>query len=258
MKSREHLIALAVKHQGDWNEIYKALVDKEDLSDEEIESYLKHINSKVLTMLDDDYPDYLKRIIYRPPIVLFYYGDISLIQDPKKNIAVVGSRDASSIGIKNTTNIVSELAKEYVIVSGMARGIDSIAHLSAIEAKGKTIAVLGNGVEYAYPSDNEELYKIIKENHLVISEYPLFVSPDREHFPLRNRIIAAISCATFVPEAKINSGTQTTVNCAVDLGQEVFCIPSNEIETSLTNVLIQEGASLVREANDIFESLQKQ
>lgn len=257
MKDRNYLIALSIKYEGNWWQIYQALVAKEELSDEEIESYLKKNKANVITMLDINYPDYLKTLSLRPPFVLFYYGDISLINDPSKNIAVVGSREASERGRSNTNKIVKELAKDYNIVSGMALGIDTCAHHAAIEGGGKTIAVLGNGIEYIYLSDNVPLYNKIKKDHLVISEYPGHATADKEHFPFRNRLIVSFAIATFIPEGNIRSGTQTTANYASDLGRDLFVIPSDDIENSLTTVLAKEGAIIVLDASDIIFQLNK-
>lgn len=257
MKDRNYLIALSIKYEGNWWRIYQALIAKEELSDEEIASYLARNKANVITMLDIEYPKYLKSLCFRPPFVLFYYGDISLINDPSKNISVVGTREASDRGKANTKKIVSDLAKDYNIVSGMALGIDSAAHNAAIEAKGKTIGVLGNGIEYIYLTDNVSLYNKIKKDHLIISEYPGHVYADKEHFPFRNRLIVAFSNAVFIPEGNIRSGTQVTANYASDLGRDLFVIPSDDIENSLTTLLAKEGAIIVLDASDIVYQLNK-
>ena len=251
MKVRDHIIAISIKKRGRWDEIYQAIVNSEFLSKEEAESLISQINCKTLTILDADYPSYLREY-YKPPFVLFYYGDISLIKEYKDNIAVVGSREPEANAIKNTDRIVSELAKKYTIVSGLARGIDRQAHESAIKSGGKTIAVLGSGIDLCYPSSNEELYEEIKRNHLLISEYFGNQVPNPENFPHRNRLIVMFSRSTFIPCAKRKSGTSISANYTQLFNHTIFCLPSANLDDSLCNDLIHDGAVLVRNSDDII------
>ena len=256
MDSREILIALAIKYQGNWRKMLKALQDKEYPNDVDVNNYLKQTKCKVITFVDPDYPEYLKEL-YQPPIVLFYFGDISLIKDRSKNIAVVGSREPTCSSVKNTRMVVQEVAKKYNIVSGLARGIDRVAHLSAIDAKGKTIGVLGNGIDFCYPSENEELYEELKKNHLVISEYFGYVPPETFNFPQRNRLIVMFSSATLVGEANHRSGSLMTANLTMSYNNPLMCLPSSDIENSACDSLIKDGCDIILSAQDVFDVLER-
>lgn len=249
---RNILIYFAIKYQGDYRLIMNAIKEKEKVDEEELKK-IKNRNYKAITILDDDYPFELKSI-YMPPFVLFYKGDISLING-KNKLAVIGSRKPSEYGINATKKILDELFLqcEAIIVSGMASGIDSIAHLSSLEHKMKTIAVLGCGIDYCYPSENLMLKKEIEKNGLVLSEYPDKTVPNKNFFPLRNRIIAGISKAVLVTDAKIKSGTQITIRFALEQGKEIYAIPHSIFDNSFCNELIKQGAIPVLKGQDLEE-----
>ncbi len=252
MTKREILIAEAIHYKGDWWKIVDA-VTKKDLIDEELAmKYLRSLKCKVLTMFDPEYPEYLKGFTMAP-IVLFYYGDISLLSDPKKCLAVVGTRKPSDVGIKMTREIVSSTSKKYITVSGLASGVDRIAHETALDNGGKTIAVLGCGIEMCYPSENYDIYKRIKysKNNLILSEYPGDTEPDARHFPVRNRLIAQFSKGILVTESKIKSGTSITVNFGLEYSKEVMSVPSSDYGNSGCNLYIQQGAALVENAAQV-------
>ncbi|MFA5503054.1 MAG: DNA-processing protein DprA, partial [Bacilli bacterium] len=177
MKARNILIFLSLKYQGDWDLIYSAISAREKLDLNEVDQAIEKLPYQCLTLLDSQYPEILKRY-HKPPFVLFYYGDISLLADSRQILAVVGSRKCSSYGQKATKSLVFSLASTQTIISGLALGIDTIAHEAAITAKGKTIAVLGSGIDYCYPKSNLLLYEKIKNHHLIISEYPDEVPPN--------------------------------------------------------------------------------
>ncbi len=257
LKGREILIYLSLINEGNWEDILQDIKRKrKDFTEEDVKTALSSIKSNTITIIDDEYPDYLKRL-FKPPIVLFYYGDISLMQDPSKSISVVGSRKCSDYGERMTNKIVSELAsKEFVIVSGLAKGIDSIAHKAALSAGGKTIAVLGSGIDNCYPKENYLLYEEIKKNHLLISEYPNDVLPNKENFPIRNRIIAYLSRTLLITEASKNSGSFITTSYALQNGSDICCVPHDAEKGSACNHLIKEGAKLVESAKDVIEEIQ--
>ncbi|MGI6608307.1 MAG: DNA-processing protein DprA [Erysipelotrichaceae bacterium] len=242
---RNLLIALAIKYNGDYFKIEKAIKNNEKVSDNiEIQ--------RAITILDKEYPKQLLDLEY-PPFVLFYRGDISLFNN--ELVAVIGARRYSEYGKRCTIDIVGRLNKNYVIVSGLAKGIDSIAHTYA----GKTIAVLGNGLNYYYPSENRNLYHYLQKNQLVISEYPLNVKPRKYHFPFRNRIIAALCKSIIVIEASYKSGTMLTVNEGLNLNRNIYAVPYpyDESVNCGTNILIQQGANIVTRENisDLFDKL---
>ena len=178
----------------------------------------------IISIADDEYP-FLLREIYSPPLCLYIRGNKECLK--KENIAIIGCRQCSEYGKKTAQKIAYELSKENVnIVSGLAKGIDEYSHLGAIFAKGKTIAVLGNGVDIIYPKENKYLINPILENNgAIISEFPLGTKPEKMNFPLRNRIISGLSKKIIVVEAKKKSGTLITVDFALEQGRDVLVIP---------------------------------
>ena len=253
MKPRENLLYLALKYKGDWDLIYKHLSNHLEFDEKEAEKVIKDVNSNYLTILDEDYPAILKET-YKPPFVLFYHGDLSLLDDKRNKIAVVGSRKATKYGVEMTQKLVEGISKDFVIISGLALGIDSCAHTSAINSGGKTIAVLGNGINFHYLECNQDLYKEIKEKHLIISEYPDMTPPSPDKFPIRNRIIAGLTYNLLVSEGKKGSGTQITAMLVAQKSGNVCCVPTKAGEDSICNLLIKEGAYLVETPEDIYES----
>jgi DNA processing protein len=255
IKGRDIIIFLAVKYKGDWNAIYQAIKQKELVDEPDVQQALHSIKCHVVTIIDDDYPEALKKI-YKPPFVLFYYGDLGLAHLMEKSIAVIGSRLPSSYGQTMTRKITQELIDEgLIIVSGLAKGIDATAHETTLQHGGKTIAILGSGIENCYPKENLSLYEAIKEGHLLLSEYPHYALPDKQNFPWRNRIIAGLSQGVFVAEAKQKSGTLITVGYALYLGKDVYVLPHQANTDNSTNQLIKDGAILVESGKDILEQL---
>lgn len=208
-----------------------------------------------LTLKDKNYPPLLTQIS-NPPSILFFRGKIPSSQ---KAIAVIGSRKATAYGKKIAQKFTHQLVKKgFVIVSGLAIGIDAIAHQTAINSNGKTIAVLGTGVDIIYPQQNTRLYhQIIKKNGAVISEFPPQTKPKRKNFPQRNRIISGLCLGVLVIEAAEKSGTKITARFAADQGREVFAVPGpvNSPLSSGTADLIKQGAKLVYSLKDILEEL---
>ena len=201
------------------------------------------------------YPKRLRNIDDAPK-ELYCLGNLELL-NYKNNIAMIGSRNCSSYGERAAKDFAYNLAKEDIcIVSGLAKGIDSFSHIGALNAKGKTIAVLGSGLDNIYPKENIKLVEeIIKNNGLVISEYPLGTKPLKHHFPARNRIISGLSDGVLVIEARKNSGTNITVDFALEQGKDVFVIPGNIYSKTSdgTNFLITEGAIPVLNYKDILK-----
>lgn len=247
MTGRETLIYLALLYEGDQQKIIEHIEKKLDI---DVNMKLPKMDFKVLTVLDEDYPIDFKSY-YKAPLVLFYYGDISLIKNIENNIAVVGTREPSEYGISMTQKIVKDLAKDYVIVSGLASGIDAIAHKEAIKTGGRTVAILGCGIDRCYPIENLELYKEIKKNHLLLSEYPFKSISTHNKFPFRNRLIAMFSKAVFISEAHYYSGTSITAKFALEYSKDIMCLPYKANDESLCNRLIGAGAYLVENADDI-------
>ncbi|BBE30031.1 DNA polymerase III [Tepiditoga spiralis] len=220
---------------------------KEDFNEKK--KYLYDILSKknigIITYFDDEYPELLKEIP-DPPVILYYIGDISLLKT--NTVSVVGTRKPTEYGKKMCSLITNEI-NNYTIVSGMAFGIDSIAHMNSK----KTIAVLGCGVDIIYPKANMHLYNKISNQGLIISEYFPGTKPAKYTFPYRNRIIAGLSKSTIVIEAAKKSGSLITANYAMDFGREVYALPGdiNRINSYGTNYLIYMGAKPIYSLEEI-------
>jgi len=215
----------------------------------------KNSNIQVFTLDDEDYPFLLKQI-YDPPIVLYAKGKF-LVSD-KNSIGIVGSRRPSIQGRLNAEKLALELASRgWTVVSGMARGVDTAAHRGVLKAKGRTIAVLGSGLNVVYPPENKGLMLDIERDGMVISEFPLGTLPDRENFPRRNRVISGLSLGIVVVEAAEKSGALITASFALEQGREVFAVPGNvNLPTTRgCHQLIKDGAKLVQGVEDILEEL---
>lgn len=212
----------------------------------------------LLNCLDTDFPEALKEI-YRAPILLFGIGSKHLLQNPW--LAVIGSRKASPLALSLTEQMVSELCqKGWGIVSGMALGIDGLAHRTALAQGLPTIAVLGCGIDLVYPPRNRQLRNEIAATGIVLSEYGPGTPARTEHFPARNRIISGISSGALVAEATLKSGSLITARCAAEQGREVFAIPGPVPHPGSEgcHLLIQQGAKLVTCSDDILAELPAQ
>ncbi len=208
-----------------------------------------------VTWNDPRYPPRLKET-GDPPPVLFIRGEI--LPGDEKAVAVVGTRRATTYGRDVAQSLTSELARQGVtIISGLARGIDAVAHRAALDAGGRTLAIFGCGLDTVYPPENKRLAADISESGALVSEHPLGESPKAGHFPQRNRIISGMSLGILVVEAPIRSGALWTVRHALEQNRDVFCVPGSIFSPSskATNALIQEGAKLVSGCEDILEEL---
>lgn len=240
------------------NECVKEIVNHEYRQNlEKFQEYMKVNNIKMITVKDQEYSEKLRNI-YDKPIVLFAKGNLQLLNT--KSVAIVGSRDCSNYG-ENIAKMMSyNLAKENIcVISGLAKGIDKFAHIGALDAGGKTIAVIGNGLDYIYPYENKNLYeRILKNNGLIVTEYIIGTKPKKLNFPARNRIISALSDAIIVVEAKEKSGALITAEFGLEHGKEVFAVPGNiDNENSKgTNSLIKDGANILLNHKDVIEYLQ--
>ncbi|RLC96454.1 MAG: DNA-protecting protein DprA [Chloroflexi bacterium] len=225
------------------------------ISLEEEVNKLKRYGVAVITSGDAEYPRRLAEIYDYPP-VLYVRG--TLLPEDEWSLAVVGTRRASVYGRQVAEEIVADLARSKVtVVSGLAKGIDAIAHRAAMQADGRTIAVAGCGLDMVYPSDHVALARQIMEHGALVSEFPLGTRPKAEHFPQRNRIISGMSLGVLVIEAGEKSGALSTAHWAVEQNRDVFAIPGSIFSPASkgTNRLIQEGAKLVNHAADILEEL---
>lgn len=249
--------------KGIGEETVKNLINSknEKLLDYHINYMLKN-DIDIINIEDDIYPQILKKI-YDPPISLYIKGNKNILNN--KNIGIVGCRECTDYGKRVAKYFAYNLSKYNInVISGLAKGIDSYSHIGCLATcfdkninsnYGKTIAIVGNGVDIVYPKENFELAKkIIETGGAIISEYPCGTKPDKMNFPARNRIISGISSGIIVIEAKEKSGTLITVDFALEQGRDVFVVPGNinSINSVGTNDLIKQGAKIVTTYNDIL------
>lgn len=212
-------------------------------------------NIRVISLQSEYYPTALKQI-HRPPLLLYVKGDPAVMLQPQ--IAVVGARKASNTAKDQAFSWSAELAQHgLVITSGLALGIDGAAHAGALKAQGKTIAVLAHGLDQMYPQQHQQLSEAIIENGALVSEFPLFIAPKKEHFPRRNRIISGLSSGVLVMEAALKSGSLITARYALEQNRDVFAVPGsiNNVMAKGCHQLIKDGAYLVESAEDIMQAM---
>ena len=213
----------------------------------------------VLTPEDEGYPERLREI-YDPPAVLWIRGSVELLARP--GIAVVGTRQPSPYGAGMAQMLSRDLAnRRLTILSGMARGVDTVAHKAAIEAGGKTVAVWGTGIDVIYPKENKKLAEsIVASGGTIVSEYPLGTFPAPQNFPIRNRILSGMSVGVLVIEAAEYSGTRITARCAMEQNRDVYAVPGNVTNKNAwgPNTLIKQGAKLTATWEDVWEDLPSQ
>jgi len=242
-------IAQIDRYKGMFRQSFREITDdwlKEKLQDQQY-----------VTWLSSDYPAELLELPY-PPLVIFYRGNLDLLDYPR--LAFVGARQASKYSTQVINKLLPSIVKrQFVIVSGLARGVDRTSHEMTIRSGGLTIGVVGCGLDICYPREVSSLFGEMKKNHLVLSEYPQGTPIRKNHFPMRNRIIAGLSKATCVVEARERSGSLITAQLALDYGKEVFAIPG-EILTGQSDGchrLIQDGDKCVHSVQDMLEELPK-
>ncbi len=259
---------LEVAWQADLRDLAAAGLDQRALNSigrmrpsidpDQLMARLDEMGAAVLTTEDPAYPRRLREIDESPP-VLFVRGQITAADEWA--VAVVGTRRATAYGLQVTDKIVGELARNRVtVVSGLALGIDGRAHRVALENGGRTIAVLGSGVDVIYPPEHSRLAQAIMESGAVVSEYPLETQPHAKNFPYRNRVIAGLSLGAVIVEGGLNSGARFTADFAAEQGREVFAVPGNifSFASALPHRLLQEGAKLVTGSDDVLSELNLQ
>lgn len=239
--------------------IHKASLDRTDaekFTETELKK-LEKVGGKIVTIWDEEYPLLLKKI-YDPPILFYLLGEIK--EQDQYSLSIVGTRQPTNYGKVQAEKVAMDLSKQGItIVSGMARGIDSIAHNSALKSGGRTIAVIGSGLDVIYPPENKKLFDKISENGAVISEFSLGTKPDAQNFPRRNRIISGLSLGVIVIETGVTGGAMQTASFALDQNREVFALPGNVgvKQSEGTNLLIQKSeAELLISAEDVITELE--
>jgi len=213
----------------------------------------KAVKARLLCLGSEDYPEILSQI-EDPPPMLWAMGDLSLLKRP--SVAIVGARNASSLGTRMARSLASDLGKAgYVIASGLARGVDTAAHIAALESG--TIAVQAGGVDVVYPAENATLAMDIAHKGLRLSEQPMGLAPKARHFPSRNRIISGLARGVVVVEAAARSGSLITARDALDQGRDVLAVPGHPFDARAagSNMLIRDGSTLVRNAADVLDAI---
>ncbi|MBD2773884.1 DNA-processing protein DprA [Iningainema tapete] len=238
----------------------KVVQERSQILPEQFLTQHQQENPYFWTPADADYPRLLLETP-SPPAVLYYQGQVELQENlgQKPQVAIVGTRQPTEYGIRWTRQISTALAKNgFTVVSGLAQGIDTESHAATLKTGGRTIAVLGTGVDVVYPPQNQKLYQQILTQGLVVSEFPAHTPPDRTHFPRRNRIIAGLSRAVLVIEAPIKSGALITANYANEFGRDVYALPGRLDDNSSLGCLklISQGAAMiVRELDELLKML---
>ncbi len=223
--------------------------EKELVSIREIE------NCRLLSWTEPEYPQTLLQI-YDPPVLLYVRGDLQVLNQP--SISIVGTRRPTLYGTQMAERLGREIAaRGMVVVSGMARGVDAIAHQGAMSVNGRAIGVLGTGINVCYPKENKKLYEKVLERGAIVSEFPLGTHPAPENFPIRNRIVAGMPSGVVVVEGAQYSGSLITARLAMEFGREVFGVPGNVTQavSFAPNQLIRQGAKLVTNGADVIEDL---
>jgi DNA processing protein len=256
----ENILTASETQLGKINKISKKIINGithhkafQDKAKKELDLIFKK-NIKIITLTDSAYPALLKQIIDPPPF-LTYLGKLD---NKAPCISVIGSRTATSYGLSTSENLSYNLAKKgFQIVSGLARGIDAMAHKGALRAGGKTIAVMGSGLNKIYPRENTGLFNTIAQKGTIFSEFKVNTDPFPSNFPIRNRIIAGLSCGSIVVEAARRSGSLITARLATEYNREVFAVPGSikSKKSEGTHALLKQGARLVENEMDIIDEL---
>jgi DNA processing protein len=231
---------------------------EEKFADEQLKR-LNKLGGRIITLWDKEYPDLLRKI-YDPPAFLFILGKFR--EADARSLALVGTRHPTPYGHSVAESLTRDLAQHSItIISGLARGVDTIVHSTALKCGTRTIAVIGSGLDVPYPPENKKLMEHIAEEGAVISEFPMGTKPDAPNFPRRNRIISGLTLGTIVVESAEDGGALITASTALDQDREVFAVPGNitEKRSNGPNKLIREGrAKLITNAQDIFDELASQ
>ncbi len=254
--ARSVLLTLSYLKKGKWDEMYSYIKEKRPLSKELKEEAEQNTKANYITIVDENYPDCLKDI-YKPPFILYYYGNLSLLSE-RYRLTAIGSRRPTLYQSDTCYRLIKELEikmeKKVVIISGMAKGIDSTVMKAAMEVEAPIISVIGSGIDKPYPTENDGIYDYCKSGKgLVLSEYPLSENAKPQSFLFRNRLLAALSPSLFVGAGKKRSGTNNSVYWASSFNRNVLALPCNQDldDPELTNELIKQGAEPILDSNDL-------
>ena len=239
------------------SETAQAIVKKQSFkrAEKELTAFRKISTGRLINWTDPEYPQTLLQI-YDPPVMLYVRGDAQILNAP--SLSIVGTRRPTLYGSQMAERLGRDLASRgLVIVSGLARGIDAIAHQGALAVGGRAIGVLGTGIDVCYPKENKKLYEKVLERGAILSEFPMGTHPAPENFPIRNRIVAGMPLGAIIVEGAQYSGSLITARLAMEFGREVFGVPGNVTQpvSFAPNQLIKQGAKLVTSAEDVIEEL---
>jgi DNA processing protein len=255
---RDILLTLSVRYQGEWTRIYDAIKAKEELKAEEIHDAYQKTKANFLTLSDSEYPECFKNQC-NPPFLLYYYGNKDFLK-LKYRLAVIGTRSPTLYQNDTVFSLIQDLEKKFSdkvgIVSGMAKGIDQIAMMAAMERGAPILSVIGSGIDNPYPKENQKIYDYCcSQKGLVLSEYPLSTEAKPENFLFRNRLLASLGNALFVGGGRNRSGSASSVRYALDQNKDVLALPCNITGDDLTNSLISDGARSVLGVHDLADAL---
>ena len=252
MQMDDIILSMAIKYNGDFSSIYSALTRKEKFTEDEIQAYKSTLKCNYVTIFSENYPKAFKEINC-PPFVLFYYGDLSLINRP--SVSIVGTRVPSEQGIEATRCFTKDLVKQnQVIVSGFSQGVEKEAHETAIQCGGKTIAVLTSGIDFCFPTGNKVLYDEIKKNHLLISEYPNDLEPRSKYLVSKSRLVTGMSDKLLITECKDKSNSLIAAEFAFDQGKDIYCVPSDNMNLNINEQLMDMGTTIAVTVDDLFHN----
>jgi DNA processing protein len=257
--SREVLLFLSNKFEGEWQKIFDALQKKEiDVTDEEIKKLEAITKANYVEITSPMYPDCFKES-YNPPFLFYYYGNLDLL-NARYRMTCVGTRKPTMYQTDTCDMLIREVEEhfhnEVVIISGMAYGLDQVCMKAAMRVGAPVVSIIGSGIDLPYPSENDGLYDYCKSGKgLVISEYPLTREAQPKNFIFRNRLLAACSPIIFVGGGKNLSGTSATVRMALERGKEITALPCNVTGNDLSNTLIKDGATSIISSEDLIKEL---
>lgn len=256
--ARELLIYLSLIYKGKWDDICKAVQEKKRVVPEEVKRMVGTLKYNAVTLLDEGYPQVLMHG-NKPPFVLYYKGNLSILKGRHKFLGVIGSRNPTRYGLEQGERILDEAISrnsEFALVSGMAKGIDSAMERVGLRHETDVVSVLGNGIDSCYPKSSSDLYMSNSPHSLILSEYPPGVKPEAENFPFRNRIIAMLSDTLFLVEADERSGSSITLSYALDYGKDIITIPEPlDSKMKLNNLMIRDGAMVALEGRDLLGAM---
>lgn len=256
---RELLLAMSTIYNGNYDEIKTNLSNKNLPDEDKVKEIVKNTKANYLTIADEDYPQMLKKII-KPPYVLYYYGNISLLEKQYR-LTTIGSRTSTPYQLKKSAKLIEDCEEYFsnnlVIASGMSIGMEQNCLKTAMNKKAPIIVVLSSGIDKPYPNENIGIYKYCKDGHgLVISEYPKEVNCDKQSPLIANRIKVALSEILYVGSGMLRSGTSAAIRIALDYSVEIVALPCNEEQPTIVNAIIKDGADSILSSLDLVNCIE--